>query len=114
MKLSIPDLEIELLGDIVRLEQGAGLCETAVVDVHRIQLAHIAGLMGIAERPDLAAQVDLMGDAIVDLRNEIARLAKLLDGIPSFPPGKETHDVTAAFALLENTGSTQASNGQLF
>lgn len=109
MKLSIPDLEIELMGDIVRLEQGAGLCETAVVDVHRIQLAHIADLMGLTERPDLVARVvnlvekvDSMADGIVDLRNEIARLAKLLDDIPSFPPGKETHDVTAAIALLDS------------
>lgn len=102
MKHSIPDLEIEVTGDIARLEQGVMCGDESVVAVHRIQVAHLAEIMGIVKpRPDLEHVVDRMGDAIVDLRNGIARLARLLDSVPTFPPGRETEDVSMAFALLK-------------
>lgn len=47
MMAQIPDIAFEIDGDLVRIEQSAGCGEVASVDLHRLHVAHLAGLLGL-------------------------------------------------------------------
>lgn len=101
MKVCIPDLGYEVQGDLIRLEQSSGMDDSVVIDLHRLHLAHLAEVMGVQRRPDLERRIEQLGDAMLDVRNGIGRLANLLDSVPCFPPGPMTEDVRIAFDLLD-------------
>lgn len=103
MKARIPDLTVERLdADLVRLEQAYGMDEPVVVDLHRIHVAHLAGMFGLAGTQEQERTIEQLGDALVDLRNGICRLANLLASVPTCPPGRETEDVMMAWGLVEH------------
>lgn len=101
MKVCIPDLGYEVQGDLIRLEQSNGMDDPVMIDLHRLHLAHLAEVMGVQRRPDLERRIEQLGDAMLDVRNGIGRLANLLDSVPCFPPGPMTEDVRMAFDLLD-------------
>lgn len=51
MFTKIYDIAYEIDGDQLNLEQELGCGETSLLTLHRLQLSHLAGLMGIVKAP---------------------------------------------------------------
>lgn len=100
MKTRIPDLSIERLDtDLVRLEQSDGMNESVIVDLHRLHVAHLAGMFGLAGTQEQELAIERLGDELLALRNGLARLCGVLAQTPAYPGGG-TDDYDIAEELL--------------
>lgn len=105
---NIPDLTFGLLGDgpnsLIRLGQDCSNDHYSV-DIHPIQLRHMAEQFGLVATSDPLAQktIDTLTRRLRLLRDRIEHLDDLLKSIPCFPPGsdRDSAEELSSGVLLE-------------